>query len=74
MAHTIVAGGQVARFFLKKAGEFQAESIKQYPCGQSTSKGLIRRQKDYDGMIRQAKIGDGHREANGYTRPGSLKK
>lgn len=35
---------------------------------------LLRRQKDYDLMLRQAKIGDGHREENGYHRPGSNKK
>lgn len=35
---------------------------------------LKRRQKDFDGMIAKPKIWDGHREANGYRKPGSNKK
>lgn len=32
------------------------------------------RRADYSRMISQTKIGDGHRDANGYRRPGSNKK
>lgn len=32
------------------------------------------RAKDFNAMISQSKIGDGHRDANGYRRPGSRKK
>lgn len=32
------------------------------------------RRADYSRMIAKPKIGDGHREANGYHRPGSNKK
>lgn len=35
---------------------------------------LRARQKDYDLMVSKPKIGDGHRDANGYTKPGSNKK
>lgn len=35
---------------------------------------LKRRQKDFDAMIAKPKIGDGHRDATGYTKPGSNKK
>ena len=37
-------------------------------------KRLNRRRADYSRMISQTKIGDGHRDATGYTRPGSNKK
>ena len=42
--------------------------------GSLTPRNLLRRQKDYAIMIGQAKIGDGHRDANGYHEPGSNKK
>ncbi len=37
-------------------------------------KRLNRRRADYSRMISQTKIGDGHRDATGYHRPGSNKK
>jgi len=61
-----VTGRQSARFQLLKAGEFQAENVKKYPCGQSTSRNLKRRIADYK-TIDQKVIG-------GFTMPGSLKK
>ena len=42
--------------------------------GKKQAKNLQRRRADYSRMISQTKIGDGHREANGYRRPGSNKK
>lgn len=33
-----------------------------------------RNSTDYNAFIKQGKIGNGHREANGYTKPGSRKK
>lgn len=33
-----------------------------------------RNSNDYNQFIKQSKIGTGHREANGYTKPGSRKK
>lgn len=42
--------------------------------GKKQAKKLDRRRADYSRMISQPKIGDGHREANGYRRPGSNKK
>lgn len=35
---------------------------------------LKKRQKDFDAMISKSKIGDGWRDATGYTKPGSNKK
>lgn len=35
---------------------------------------LNRRISDYNKMVSQTKIGDGHRDATGYRRPGSNKK
>lgn len=48
----------------------------------ATSKGINRksearydaRAKDFNAMIAQNKIADGHRDVDGYTRPGSRKK
>lgn len=37
-------------------------------------KKLQRRRADYTRMINAPKIGDGHRDATGYKRPGSNKK
>jgi hypothetical protein len=39
-----------------------------------TGLNLESRISDYFRMISQPKIGDGHRDANGYKRPGSNKK
>lgn len=61
-----------ARQKLKEAGMFNKELAAL--CGQSTSKNLRRRQKDWENMSQQNKIGDGHRDITGYKKPGSLKK
>lgn len=42
--------------------------------GKKQQKNLNRRMTDYSKMIAQPKIGDGHRDANGYRKPGSNKK
>lgn len=42
--------------------------------GKKQAKKLDIRRADYSRMISQTKIGDGHRNANGYRRPGSNKK
>ncbi len=42
--------------------------------GKKQQKNLDRRRADYSRMIAQQKIGDGHRDATGYRRPGSNKK
>lgn len=42
--------------------------------GKKQQKRLMIRSADYSKMIAQVKIGDGHRDANGYKRPGSNKK
>lgn len=42
--------------------------------GKKQATSLQRRRADYSRMIVQPKIGDGHRDANGYRRPGSNKK
>ena len=42
--------------------------------GKKQAKKLNIRRADYSRMIAQHKIGDGHRDATGYRRPGSNKK
>lgn len=42
--------------------------------GRKQNKRLDIRRAEYHRMISQVKIGDGHREANGYKCPGSNKK
>jgi len=67
--NTIMAqciGRQAARFHLKEVGQFQAKSVKEFPCGQSTSRNLKRRIADYK-TIDQKNI-------QAFTMPGSLKK
>lgn len=58
-------------FNLKMAIAATAERIQN---GAHIPKNLKRRLKDYETMSRQTKIGDGHRDITGYTRPGSNKK
>ncbi len=42
--------------------------------GRKQAKRLEVRRADYTKTINQPRIGDGHRDANGYRRPGSNKK
>jgi hypothetical protein len=42
--------------------------------GKKQAKKLNIRRADYSRMISKSKIGDGHRDVNGYHRPGSNKK
>lgn len=67
-----------ARQTLAAAGAFnlnaaRAASAERHANG-VMPKNLRRRLKDYALMVAQNKIGDGHRDANGYARPGSNKK
>lgn len=58
-------------FHLAKA---KAATAERFSNGAHICDSLKRRQKDFDLMIAKLKIGNGHREANGYTKPGSNKK
>jgi hypothetical protein len=51
-----------------------AAMAERFNTGAHISPTLKRRQKDFDLMIAKPKIGDGHRDASGYTKPGSNKK
>jgi hypothetical protein len=42
--------------------------------GKKQARKLDSRRADYSRMIAQPRIGDGHRDATGYRRPGSNKK
>lgn len=42
--------------------------------GKKQAKKLDQRRADYSRMIAQPRIADGHRDADGYKRPGSNKK
>ena len=42
--------------------------------GSKQRKKLDARRDEFSRMVAQIKIGDGHRDATGYTRPGSNKK
>lgn len=51
-----------------------AATNERFSNGAHINPSLKRRQKDFDLMIAKPKIGDGHRDATGYTKPGSNKK
>jgi len=51
-----------------------ASTNERFQNGAHIPKNLKARQKDYDLMVAKPKIGDGHRDATGYTKPGSNKK
>lgn len=64
-----------ARAQLSAAGMFRKPGFGDNPhTGQTITPNLRRRLKDHKLMVAQKEIGDGHRDATGYRRPGSLKK
>ncbi len=67
-----------AREQLAAAGKFNLNMAKAASAERIANgvmpKNLKRRIKDYALMIAQKNIGDGHRDVNGYTKPGSNKK